>query len=81
MAEDLKSRFEQAQKDVETLSSRPKNDDLLALYAHYKQATVGDVERPRVGQFLAPGGGIPPCVSLVPLSPAPRFLAYMYIYI
>ena len=49
MAEDLKSRFEQAQKDVETLSSRPKNDDLLALYAHYKQATVGDVEGKRPG--------------------------------
>lgn len=49
MADDLKSRFEQAQKDVETLTSRPSNDDLLALYAHYKQASVGDVEGKRPG--------------------------------
>jgi len=49
MAEDLQARFEQAQKDVETLSSRPSNDDLLALYAHFKQATVGDVEGKRPG--------------------------------
>lgn len=49
MADNLKLRFEQAQKDVETLSARPSNDDLLALYAHYKQATVGDVEGKRPG--------------------------------
>lgn len=49
MADNLKSRFEQAQKDVETLSARPSNDDLLALYAHYKQASVGDVEGKRPG--------------------------------
>lgn len=46
---DIKADFEQAQKDVEKLSSRPSNDDLLALYAHYKQATVGDVEGKRPG--------------------------------
>jgi acyl-CoA-binding protein len=49
MADDLKARFEQSQKDVETLSSRPSNDDLLGLYAHFKQATVGDVEGKRPG--------------------------------
>lgn len=46
---DIKADFEQAQKDVETLSSRPSNEDLLALYAHFKQATVGDVEGKRPG--------------------------------
>lgn len=46
---DLKADFEQAQEDVQKLSSRPSNDDLLALYAHYKQATVGDVEGKRPG--------------------------------
>lgn len=46
---DLQAEFEQAQKDVETLSTRPSNDDLLALYAHYKQATEGDVSGKRPG--------------------------------
>lgn len=40
---DVKARFAQAQKDLETLSQRPENQELLALYAHYKQATEGDV--------------------------------------
>lgn len=46
---DLKTEFEQAKKDVQKLSSRPTNDDLLALYAHYKQATVGDIQGKRPG--------------------------------
>ncbi|MGN8199093.1 acyl-CoA-binding protein [Salinisphaera sp. RV14] len=46
---DPQAEFEQAQKDVETLSTRPSNADLLALYAHYKQATVGDVSGKRPG--------------------------------
>ncbi|RJS92416.1 acyl-CoA-binding protein [Salinisphaera sp. Q1T1-3] len=46
---DLKADFEQAQTDVETLSKRPSNDDLLALYAHYKQANEGDVSGKRPG--------------------------------
>jgi len=39
---DLQARFEQAQGDVKTLSSKPSNDDLLTLYALFKQGTVGD---------------------------------------
>lgn len=39
---ELQQRFEQAQVDVKTLTSKPGNDDLLALYASYKQATEGD---------------------------------------
>jgi len=39
---DLDARFEQAQTDVKALSSRPSNDDLLFLYATFKQATVGE---------------------------------------
>ncbi|MDA3921079.1 MAG: acyl-CoA-binding protein [Salinisphaera sp.] len=46
---DIKADFEQAQKDAKTLSSRPANNDLLALYAHYKQATRGDIEGKRPG--------------------------------
>ncbi len=43
------SDFEKAQKDVHTLSKKPGNDDLLALYAHYKQALEGDVKGSRPG--------------------------------
>lgn len=46
---DLEADFEQAQADVQTLSARPGNNDLLALYAHYKQATEGDVAGKRPG--------------------------------
>lgn len=48
---DLKSAFEQAQADVKTLTERPSNDDLLALYAHFKQATDGDVSGKRPGML------------------------------
>ncbi len=51
---DLLVRFEQAQKDANTLSARPDNDTLLKLYALYKQATQGDVagEQPGVFDFV-----------------------------
>ena len=39
---ELDDRFAKAQDDVKTLSSKPSNDDLLALYALYKQASVGE---------------------------------------
>ena len=39
---DLDERFEQAQADVKTLTSKPGNDDLLTLYALFKQGTAGD---------------------------------------
>jgi diazepam-binding inhibitor (GABA receptor modulating acyl-CoA-binding protein) len=35
--------LEQAQQDVNTLSKKPSSEHLLFLYAHYKQATAGDV--------------------------------------
>ncbi len=41
MAE-LDEQFEQAQADVKTLSSKPSNDELLTLYALFKQGTAGD---------------------------------------
>jgi len=46
---DLKATFEQAQEDVKTLTERPSNDDLLSLYAHFKQASEGDVQGKRPG--------------------------------
>ena len=40
---DLKTAFERAARDVQSLSERPGNEDLLRLYALYKQATEGDI--------------------------------------
>ncbi len=48
---DLKSQFEQAQKDVKTLTSRPSNDQLLSLYALFKQGTEGDASGKRPGMM------------------------------
>eukprot|EP01133_Synstelium_polycarpum_P005703 gene5703-6588_t len=40
----LVENFQAAAVDVkQSLTSKPSNDDLLTLYAHYKQATDGDV--------------------------------------
>lgn len=39
---DLQAWFEQAQQDVNGLSTRPDNNTMLKLYALYKQATQGD---------------------------------------
>ena len=48
---DVKSQFEQAQKDVKTLTSRPSNDQLLSLYALFKQGTEGDASGKRPGMM------------------------------
>ena len=48
---DLKAQFEQATKDVKTLSSRPSNEDMLALYAMYKQGSEGDASGKRPGML------------------------------
>ncbi len=38
----LQTDFENAVKESTSLSERPSNQDLLKLYALYKQATTGD---------------------------------------
>ncbi len=48
---DLLSRFEQATKDVQSLTERPDNDTLLRLYALYKQGSEGDVHGDKPGFF------------------------------
>jgi acyl-CoA-binding protein len=48
---DLKADFEKAQADVKTLTERPSNEDLLELYAFFKQATDGDVSGSRPGMM------------------------------
>ncbi len=52
---EIKAQFEQAQKDVKTLSSRPSNEQLLSLYAHFKQATDGDASGKRPGMLDVKG--------------------------
>ena len=47
--------FEEAQERVKALSRRPSNDDLLALYGLFKQATAGDATGSRPG-LLDPKG-------------------------
>jgi len=48
---DLNKKFETAVADVKTLTKRPDDEDMLRLYAHYKQATAGDVSGERPGAF------------------------------
>ncbi|MBL8911954.1 MAG: acyl-CoA-binding protein [Archangium sp.] len=43
--------FEDAQKRVKTLNESPGTEDLLELYALYKQATAGDVSGSRPGMM------------------------------
>ncbi|MCX7156663.1 MAG: acyl-CoA-binding protein [Rhodocyclales bacterium] len=46
---ELKTRFEAAVAASKQLPERPSNDELLQLYALYKQASEGDVEGKRPG--------------------------------
>ncbi|KOF04437.1 acyl-CoA-binding protein [Roseivirga seohaensis subsp. aquiponti] len=43
--------FQNALKTVDTLTQRPSNEQLLKLYALYKQATHGDNDTERPGGF------------------------------
>jgi acyl-CoA-binding protein len=43
--------FAEAQTRVKTLKTTPSPDELLELYALYKQATVGDVQGDRPGML------------------------------
>ena len=47
----LTERFEDAQKRVKTLPAAPSTDQLLELYALYKQSLEGDVTGSRPGMF------------------------------
>jgi diazepam-binding inhibitor (GABA receptor modulating acyl-CoA-binding protein) len=44
-------QFQQAVEKSKTLTKRPSNEELLSLYALYKQATEGDVTGDRPGGF------------------------------
>ena len=46
---DLEEDFERAAREVQRLPARPSNEELLELYALFKQASVGDVRGTRPG--------------------------------
>lgn len=48
---DLQKRFEQAAKDIQSLTERPDNETLLRLYAMFKQGSEGDVSGDKPGFF------------------------------
>jgi acyl-CoA-binding protein len=47
----LQEQFDSAKDRVSNLKSRPSNEDLLQLYALFKQATAGDASGKRPGMF------------------------------
>jgi len=47
----MADEFENAAKKVKSLTKSPGNDELLKLYALYKQGTDGDVSGSRPGMF------------------------------
>lgn len=47
----MQEEFEKAVAQSKELTKRPSNDELLQLYALYKQATDGDITGDRPGGF------------------------------
>ena len=47
----MEEAFEKAREEVQNLSTKPNNTELLKLYGLYKQATEGDVTGDRPGTF------------------------------
>ncbi len=48
---ELKENFESAKEKVKNLTKRPTNEELLNLYALYKQGSEGDVAGKKPGMF------------------------------
>jgi diazepam-binding inhibitor (GABA receptor modulating acyl-CoA-binding protein) len=48
---ELSRKFDRAAKDAQNLKKRPADEDMLRLYALYKQVSVGDVSGDRPGAF------------------------------
>ncbi|XP_043493974.1 acyl-CoA-binding protein homolog [Polistes fuscatus] len=47
----LDEQFEAAEKAIKTLTKRPTDEELLELYALFKQATIGDCNTEKPGLF------------------------------
>ncbi|XP_072840764.1 acyl-CoA-binding protein [Pogona vitticeps] len=45
------AEFEKAAEEVKNLKSKPTDQEMLEIYSHYKQATVGDVNTERPGML------------------------------
>ncbi len=56
MTDELNEQFQSASKAAKSLPSRPGNDDMLELYALYKQGSAGDVTGSRPGMLDFIGG-------------------------
>lgn len=48
---DLEAQFQKAAEDVKNLKTRPSDEQLLEVYALFKQATVGDNTQSKPGMF------------------------------
>lgn len=48
---ELDTQFSEAGERIKTLTERPSNEELLQLYAFFKQGTEGDVNGPKPGMF------------------------------
>lgn len=47
----IDERFQKAAEDVKKLSKHPTDEELLQIYALYKQGTVGDINTARPGML------------------------------
>uniref|UniRef100_A0A8P0NNQ1 Acyl-CoA-binding protein n=2 Tax=Canis lupus familiaris TaxID=9615 RepID=A0A8P0NNQ1_CANLF len=45
----IEAEFDKAAEDVKHLKTKPADDEMLYIYSHYKQATVGDINTERPG--------------------------------
>uniref|UniRef100_A0A2K5FA45 Acyl-CoA-binding protein n=1 Tax=Aotus nancymaae TaxID=37293 RepID=A0A2K5FA45_AOTNA len=45
------AEFEKAAEEVRNLKTKPGDDEMLFIYGHYKQATVGDINTERPGML------------------------------
>ncbi len=56
MSDDLEATFQDACEAAKALPERPSNDDMLELYALFKQGSSGDVSGDRPGLLDFVGG-------------------------
>lgn len=47
----IEEQFQKAAENVKNLTSRPTDEELLEIYALFKQATVGDNDQSKPGMF------------------------------
>ncbi|KAI4498980.1 hypothetical protein M0802_005846 [Mischocyttarus mexicanus] len=51
----LDEQFKEAEEAIKTLTKRPTDEELLEVYAYFKQATIGDCNIPKPGLFDVKG--------------------------